>query len=154
MVLEALATLPDLFLAIAGTGPVMAQMQAKSAALGLAGRVRFLGEICRADLPAYYRTADYTLLYSGYEGLSHVLLESLALGTPVIASHKGGNPEVVQDGLNGWLIPFPDVAALREGLAKAFQGDAPQRLRASATLDLSRFAWDGLVAQTLSVLTS
>jgi glycosyltransferase involved in cell wall biosynthesis len=54
----------------------------------------------------YFRSADYTVLYSGYEGLSHTLLESLLAGTPVIASNKGGNPEVVRHGENGLLVPI------------------------------------------------
>ena len=71
----------------------------------MAARVTFLGRVPRETLAIYFRAADYTVLYSGYEGLPHVLLESLQVGTPVIASEKGGNPEVVRHDHNGLTFP-------------------------------------------------
>src|SRR5690606_28848220 len=80
--LRALADLPDVRLVVAGEGPARAELEALTAELGLSDRVRFEGFVERDRLPLYFRAADYTLLYSGGEGLSHTLIESLALGTP------------------------------------------------------------------------
>lgn len=150
--LEAMHDLPDVHLVVAGTGPMFETWQRLARELGLGSRVRFLGNLPQADLQPYYALADYTVLYSGYEGLSHVILESLNAGTPVIASDKGGNPEVVRDGENGWLVPYKNVDALRSALRRAFEGDTPQRLRRSAAVDPERFKWANLVQQTITVL--
>jgi glycosyltransferase involved in cell wall biosynthesis len=114
--------------------------------------VKFLGKLAPQQVRAYYPLADYTLLYSGYEGLSHVILESLAAGTPVSASDKGGNPEVITHGQNGLLVPYADTAALTTALGEAFAEDRPQKLRAGATFDPGRFSWPRLLEQTFQLL--
>ncbi len=78
------------------------------------------------------KAADYVALYSGYEGLSHTLLESLRAGTPVIASDKGGNPEVVQHGINGLLVAYANAAISAEALADAIREALRPGVRASA----------------------
>ncbi|NJL93822.1 MAG: glycosyltransferase [Anaerolineae bacterium] len=105
-------------------------------------------------LPSYYQIADYCILYSGYEGLSHVLLESLSLGTPVIASDKGGNPEVVRHGENGLLVPYREVDALIRTLQEAQQPALRTWLRQQARLDATPFAWETLAQRTLALLES
>ena len=150
--LRALAAVPDVQLVVAGDGPQRAHLEHLAAELGLAARVSFRGQVARASMPLLYRAADYALLYSGYEGLSHVLLESLALGTPVIASDSGGNPEVVRDGVNGLLVPYPSVDALHAALARAIAPGARDRLAAQAHDGLERFAWERMVEQTAHIL--
>lgn len=152
--LEVLAEMPDLHLVVAGDGPDLEHLMALRARLGLEARVHFVGRIGRDRLPLYYRAADYTVLYSGYEGLPHVLLESLYLGTPVIASDKGGNPEVLRHGVNGLLVPYVDRAELKSAFELAFHNGQRARLAANARLDLERFQWPTLVEQTIEVLKS
>lgn len=150
--LRALARVPDVRLLIAGDGPEEARLRSLAETLSLGDRARFLGRVDRAALPDYFRAADYTALYSGYEGLPHVLLESLLSGTPVIASDKGGNPEVVRHGENGLLVPYPDEGALAAALEVAFSGDTRARLAAGSAAGLERFRWPALVEQTASLL--
>ncbi|MBL8146849.1 MAG: glycosyltransferase family 4 protein, partial [Anaerolineae bacterium] len=107
--ITALAGAPGVQLAVAGDGPALPAAQAQAAASPASQRVTFLGRVPRNQMPLYMRAADYVALYSGYEGLSHTLLESLRVGTPVIASDKGGNPEVVEHGVNGLLVPYVNV---------------------------------------------
>ena len=57
------------------------------------------------------RAADALALCSGYEGLSHVLLEAMAAGLPVVVSDVGGNRALVHDGYDGLIVPYGDVAA-------------------------------------------
>jgi glycosyltransferase involved in cell wall biosynthesis len=151
--IEALARVPDVHLIVAGDGPMLAPLQAQAAQLGLADRVQFLGKVPHEKLAIYMRAADYLALYSGYEGLSHTILEALYAGTPIIASKRGGNPEIVQDGVNGLLIDHPNVEALVAGLCRGFEGDTPQRLVANTKVGLDRFAWPKLVEQTTQALT-
>jgi glycosyltransferase involved in cell wall biosynthesis len=151
-VMHALADLPDIRLLVAGDGPESARLEKLRFELGLENRVAFLGRVDRAEMPLYYRAADYTVLYSGYEGLSHVLLESLGIGTPVIASDKGGNPESVDHEVNGLLVPYVDVGALVDAFRMAFSGDTAGRLAANTSVGLERFRWEVLVEQTIEVL--
>ncbi len=146
--IEAINGLEDVRLLVAGDGPQMAALRS------MAGeRVTFLGEVPHAELMLYMRAADYTVLYSGYEGLSHTLLESLQVGTPVIASDKGGNPEVVKPETNGLLVPWPDSPALAETLRRAVREPRLRsRLAAGCATGLERFSWERLVEQTTAVL--
>src|SRR5690606_13991442 len=95
---------------------------------------------------------DYVALYSGYEGLSHTLLESLRVGTPVIASEKGGNPEVVQHGVNGLLVPYVNVEALASALEDAFRPGMRDSLAAQSAAGMERFDFERMVTATAAAL--
>jgi glycosyltransferase involved in cell wall biosynthesis len=150
--LRALAQARGVRLVIAGDGPSRRSLHALAADLRLSDRVRFLGQVPRAEMRALYRAADYTLLYSGYEGLPHVLLESLAAGTPAIASYKGGNPEVIRHGVNGLLVPYVDVKALANMIRRAFGPGVRAELAAHTADGLVRFDWDRMIKQTVDLL--
>ena len=94
--------------------------------------------------------ADALVVYSGYEGLSHTILESLHLGAPVIASDKGGNPEVIRHGINGLVIPHVDLPALRQGISDLLQNHS--HYAANTALGLERFRFETMVSQTDSLL--
>lgn len=146
------ARVPDLRLIAAGDGDLIPALQAQADALGLSDRVTFLGRVGRDRMPAYMRAADYVALYSGYEGLSHTLLESLRVGTPVIASDKGGNPEVVTHGVNGLLVPYVSVDALTAALEDAFQPGRRADLAAQADHGMERFSFAHLIDATEAAL--
>src|SRR6185312_8217526 len=95
--IEALRQLPAFTLMIAGEGPERPRLEALIAQYGLQNRVRLLGPRPHAELPALYGAADALVLASSREGWANVLLESMACGTPVVASNIWGNPEVVQE---------------------------------------------------------
>jgi glycosyltransferase involved in cell wall biosynthesis len=154
MLLDALATLPGYRLIVAGDGPQQSTLEAQAARLGIADQVQFLGKVAHERLAVYMRAADYFTLYSGYEGLSHVILEALTAGTPVIASARGGNPELITDGVNGLLVAHPNVSALTEALKRAFEPGVKVQLRANVQQGLDRFIWDNLVAQTIQALST
>lgn len=146
--ITAISRLKDVRLLIAGDGPEQAHLQ--SLAANLADRVIFLGRIPRETLYQYMRASDYFALYSGYEGLPHTLLESLRVGTPVIASDKGGNPEVVQHGINGWLVPYVDVDALTDTIQMAIQTTNQKKLNPQTGLE--KFKFKKMVEETNSIL--
>ena len=152
--IRAIRALPEVRLIVAGEGPDEARLRALAEAERVTERVTFLGRVARERLGLYFRAADYTVLYSGYEGLSHTLLESLLAGTPVTASDKGGNPEVVRHNENGLLVPYIDQEALAETIRAALVGDTRARLAAHAGDGLERFAWDTLVETTVGLLES
>lgn len=143
---------PYMRLLVAGDGPLRAQWTALAQAAGLGDRVHFLGQVSREKMALYMKAADYFVLYSGYEGLSHVLLESLRAGTPIIASDKGGNSEVVQQGKNGLLVPYVNVEALRQALRTALQPGQREAFATQADLGIERFAFGHMVTQTDAAL--
>lgn len=150
--INALKQVPDVRLIVAGDGEQRAYLASLAQASAINGRVTFLGRVPRATVYQYMQAADYVALYSGYEGLPHTLLESLRVGTPVIASDKGGNPEVVQHGVNGLLVPYVDVDALAQTLQTAFSGDTRQHLATHTSTGLDRFDFATMVEQTHTVL--
>src|SRR4029078_6127942 len=99
--LQALARVPGASLLVVGDGPDRARLEALSAELGLDGRVRFLGARSREDVLRTFYAADVAMLPSRWENFPHLVVEALAVGTPVIASSVGGIPEIVRDGENG-----------------------------------------------------
>lgn len=117
LAIDAMALLPGATLLILGAGPEHAALEARAAQRGVADRVRLLGPRPHAELPAYYGAADLSILASSREGWANVLLESMACGTPVVASDIPGNPEVVQRRQAG-LILRENTA---EGIAEAVQ---------------------------------
>lgn len=152
LLIAAMAAVPAVHLLVAGDGPALAGARAQAAQLAVANRVTFLSRLPRERIPLYMRAADYVALYSGYEGLSHTLLESLRVGTPVIASEKGGNPEIVQHGVNGLLVPYNDLEALRRALDEAFRPGRRAALAAEAGAGLDRFDFDRMVEATEALL--
>ncbi len=151
--IAALRQVPDVRLIVAGEGEMLPALKQQAETAGLSQRVTFLGKVNRAKLALYMKAADYLALYSGYEGLSHTLLESLLEGTPVIASDKGGNPEVVQHDINGLLVPYVDVPALAAALDMAFRSGVRERLAANSTIGMERFQFKTMVQNTSDVLT-
>lgn len=108
---------PQVLCLIAGDGPSHSYLVREVQRLGLGDYVKLLGH--RPDLPAIMRLVDWFVLPSLREGLPLVLLEAFALSKPVIATAVGGVPEVVVDGVNGWLVPPRDTTALAEALSRA-----------------------------------
>lgn len=116
--LRAVAALPPLtvplVLLVAGDGPLRGELERQASELGLANRVRFLGE--RRDVGALFDAASFVVLPSHREGLSNVLLEAMACGCPVLASDVPGNREALRNGEEGLLYPTGDDHALAQAL--------------------------------------
>jgi glycosyltransferase involved in cell wall biosynthesis len=118
--LEALSRVPEVTLAIAGDGPERPVLERRVRELRLDGRARFLGSVERDAVLRLFRAADASVLPSSWENLPHAVLESLAVGTPVIATAVGGVAEVVRDGENGLLVPPDDADALARAIQRFF----------------------------------
>jgi len=114
-VLEALASLerPRIHLAFAGSGPRMEAERGRAARLGVAARVRFLGQ--RDDVPTLMRAASLVVLPSEREGLSRSVMEAMALGVPVVGSDARGVRDLLEGG-HGLVVPVGDTAALAKAI--------------------------------------
>lgn len=111
-------------LAIVGDGPARDACLALLQGAGLAHLAWLPGE--RHDIPDIMQALDVFVLPSRNEGISNTILEALASGLPVIATAVGGNLELVEDGVNGMLVPPGDVAAMAQALLGYL--DAPARI--------------------------
>ena len=149
-VISALEALPDIRLIVVGDGPDRARLERMAASI--TDRVVFTGVLPQARVHQLMAAADAFALYSGYEGLAHTLLESLQLGTPVLASDVGGNAEIVRHEENGLLVPHVDVDALRSGIQRLL--DRRAQYAAGAGSGLERFRFDVMVRQTDGLLRS
>ncbi len=137
LVIEALAGLPDCDLIVVGEGPERPRLTALAVRLGLAGRVRLIGARPHAEMPDLYGAADLLVLASSREGWANVLLESMACGTPVVATNIWGNPEVVRAPAAGRITERTTAAigqACRESLS-----DLPDRAATRAYAE--EFDW-------------
>lgn len=117
---------PALRWAIVGDGPLRTELAALATRLGLAERVVFFGYQRRV---ADYLAACDLLVSSSRdnEGCSNSILEAMALGVPVVATDIGGNRELVQDRLTGYLVPVGDDLALAGAIEHALDGVAERR---------------------------
>ena len=123
LILDALAQLAAdgvaFQMVLAGDGPMRGVIEQRIAQLGLTDRVRITGWISNATVRQEILAARVMVLPSFAEGLPVVLMEALALGRPVVTTYVAGIPELVQDGVNGWLVPAGSVPALSAALRAA-----------------------------------
>jgi glycosyltransferase involved in cell wall biosynthesis len=110
--------------------------------LGLDGRVFFVGEIPQAQLAERMRRACVFVLPSLSEGLGRVVVEAMATGTPVVGSRVGGIPEMVQEGLTGFLVPAGDEETLADGIRHLLENpELGERLGRQARADVRQYTW-------------
>jgi teichuronic acid biosynthesis glycosyltransferase TuaC len=147
LVIEALRDLPDWELIVVGEGPEQPRLVGLTRTLGLGDRVRLLGARPHAELPALYAAADALVLASSREGWANVLLESMACGTPVVATNIWGNPEVVQDRAAGVIVER-SAQAIAQGVRQLAAGPAD---RAATRAYAERFSWDETTAGQLAL---
>jgi glycosyltransferase involved in cell wall biosynthesis len=136
--IRAIATLPGVTLLLAGAGQQQRACQRLAETLRIADRVRFLGSVPHADLPALLGAADVMALPSVSEGLANAWVEALACGTPVVISDAGGAREVVDRAEAGRIVartPRAIADAINDLLLNP---PAPQAVRQSAL----RFSWE------------
>ena len=91
-------------------------LKEKIKALGIEQFVIFVGY--QEDIQRYYEAMDLSVLASLSEGFSITLLESMSYGLPVVATRVGGNPELVDDGRTGYLVPPKDDRALADRIVR------------------------------------
>jgi glycosyltransferase involved in cell wall biosynthesis len=113
-----------------GEGASRGALEAQAASLGLTDVVTFVGAVAQRHLPDWYRAADLTVLSSHSEGIPNVLRESMACGTPFVATRVGGIHEIADDPANR-LVPPADPAALAEAIEASLAPPSSLRLGAA-----------------------
>jgi len=138
-------------LVIVGDGPLKNQIQSRVDEADIKNIVWLTGD--RDDVPDLLRMLDLFVLPSLGEGISNTILEAMATGLPIIATRVGGNPELVDDGINGCLVSAGDPKAIANVLGNLI--DRPEHIRhmgqASSMRIKNDFCWDRTVGEYLAV---
>ncbi len=142
---------PDIGVAIVGTGDLRSELEAQAAALGIADRVCFTG--FRRDSLSLIRSFEIFVFPSYLEGLGTSVLDAMALGKPVVATHAGGIPEMVQDGVTGLLVPPRDPEALARAVRHLLrQPQLGARFGAAGRCRVEQhFTAERMAAQTMQI---
>lgn len=149
LVVEAVAALPGVTLAIAGEGPERARLAALGADFGMGDRLRLLGSVPHASLAPIIGAADVMALASTSEGLANAWVEALACGTPIVIPDAGGAREVVTSAEAGRIVPRTPASiavAIADLIARPPAADA---VRATSL----RFTWAANTAALVDHLT-
>jgi phosphatidylinositol alpha-1,6-mannosyltransferase len=117
---------PGLHLVAVGAGDDLPRLQQLANDLGIADRVHFLQNLSREEVAACYASADLFALPSTGEGFGLVYLEAMAFSKAVVGVACGGTTDVVEDGVNGLLVPPHDAGALSHALGRLLS-DEPLR---------------------------
>jgi len=156
LVLEALASMPDVTAVFAGSGPQEADVRARAGALGLDDRVRFLGHV--PEPGRLYGACDVFVMSSLVEPFGHVMPEALACGLPVVgfardSGARSATEDVVEDGVTGVLVHEATSSALARGLRTALEAlRADPGMRERCRREAETYRWSDFVQGVQKVL--
>jgi L-malate glycosyltransferase len=148
----ALRSLPGLTAVVVGEGALRPDLEKQSRALGLEGRVRFVGH--QVDVGPWLARVRALVLSSDSEGLPLSVMEAMTAGLPVVVSRVGDLPDLVEDGVSGFLVEgrtpeaFSEkiVAVLRDDILRARLGEAARRAARRYTIDAAARKWEAILA--------
>jgi len=136
-------------LVIVGDGPMKRQLKRLAAGAGIAERVQFMGRLGRENVALWMKAADVLVLPSRNEGCPNVVLESLASGTPVVASAVGAVPDLLDDSC-GFAVPPDDPKALAEAVGRVLSREWN---REAIRARVAGMSWEANAARLLEILS-
>ena len=146
---------PNASLVVYGDGEKRRELIRKTQELGLSDRVQFPGAV--SDVAEKIRTASAFVLSSGHEGMPNALIEAMCLGIPSISTDCpcGGPRELIEDGVNGYLIPVGDEEALADRLRRIFSDEeGAEKMGKQAALLLEEYRPERVNAEWMDYLLS
>ncbi len=141
-------------LVIIGEGPQREELERYATTRDMRARVHFAGALPREEMLSWVKAADVFVLYSEYEGLSHVLVEAMALGSLVVVSDIPGNRAVVSHDADGTLVPVHQVAALTAAIQGMLAHPQKDVVRAAARKRANDFSIEVTVRKVAELLNS
>jgi teichuronic acid biosynthesis glycosyltransferase TuaC len=151
LIIGALPLLPDVRLLLIGSGVERERLETLARNLNVSDRVTFLGSLPQAELAKFYCAADAMVLASSREGWANVLLESMACGTPVVASNVWGTPEVVASSDAGILMRERSEQGVADAV-NALRANYPDRVATRRYAE--GFSWEETTAGQLRLFNS
>jgi len=142
----------DIKFIIISEGPERKNLEKLTLDLDVENNVIFTGIISRELVVEYLKISDVFVLNSNYEGMSHVLLEAMKVGVPIITTKAGGNPETIINNQTGLLVDYRNKEQWVNAISQILDNpDLAERLIKQAKEDLKRFNWDNLVKETINI---
>ena len=133
-------------------GPDLARVRDHAAKYGVADGLVFRGPQSHEQLARYYAATDLTVVPSRYESFGLVAIESMACGTPVVASRAGGLAYTVEEGRNGLLVPYGDAPALTAALDRALRDDLlREQMGIGALATAQEYSWADVATRVLAL---
>jgi len=142
----------DAQLIIVGEGPQYGALLKKAEELSIADAVRLVGQLSKEALGATIKAADVFVLNTAHEGLSHQLIEVMDIGIPIVTTNVGGNPELITDGVNGFLVEYNDVGALSEAVVRVLDHpESRERIVQSARAQSKQFSKEKVIEEIVTL---
>jgi glycosyltransferase involved in cell wall biosynthesis len=143
MILKEVPTIRGIFV---GDGPDRLLLERMAKDMGISPNVEFTGTV--QDIRPYVAQSHISVLTSRDEGFPNALLESMAMGRPVLAPNVGGIPELVRDGVEGWLVQPEADSIARAILGFIRDPSVASRMGTAAVAKARQFGWERLVHET------
>lgn len=139
-------------LVIVGDGPEKEILETMKNNLGLQSKVYLVGGKSQEELKIFLASADMFILNTAYEGFSHQLLEAMISGVPVITTNVGGNPELIKQGENGFMVKYNDELNLFEAIKALFNyQEIREKFIEKGRRTAEKFSISKMVSETLEV---
>ena len=146
---------PNFKLIIVGEGEERKSLEEKIERLGLENSVKLTGRVLHKNIPLYFKSSEIFILNSGIEGLPHVVLEAMQAGVPIVVSNRGGNPEVVENNFNGFLVEYNNKEQIRKAIMNLYNDKELQKTFIRNSKEkLKKFSWENLINKTIKILTN
>lgn len=150
---DILKQFPSTKLLIAGDGPEKRNLESKIKGKRLEKQIILSGNLSRLSLLVFCLGADVFVLNTAYEGFSHQILEVMELGKAIVATDSGGNPELIKNGIEGFLVKYNDREAITQKILEILENPAlAKKLGANAHQKASQFPKDRMIGETIKIL--
>jgi len=144
----------DYKLILVGSGPDEKRLLGIIENKGLQNGVKIITGKIQAEVLKYMRASDLFILNSGYEGLSHVLIEAKQVGVPVAASNIGGNPEVIKDNFDGILFEYNDRERIKKAIIDLTTNKSMvEEFMSNGLNNLKKFKQDNMINSLISLIS-
>ncbi len=151
---ELLQKNPNFKLLIAGDGPLAENLKLRIKELNLSGRVVLLGRIPHNELMSYFKASKIFILNTGYEGFPHIILEAMACRLPIITTNVCGNPELIKDNYNGFLVDYNNKEQIKNAILKIWENkNLSKEFVENGINVLKDFSKEKMIDKTLEVLS-
>ncbi|MEI8339499.1 MAG: glycosyltransferase family 4 protein [bacterium] len=150
---ELVKVFPNLKLLIAGDGPDKEKLDELIVENVLADHIKLLGRVDHSILLKYLRAASVFVLNTSYEGFSHQLLETMAVGTPIVTTDVGGNPELIKNGKDGFLVPFDNKEEIVKTITQVLKNtEETKKIIENGKVRIKNFSRENMISGLIKEL--
>jgi len=145
--------IPPFVLELVGEGAQRSLLEQMIIERGLSKQIIFSGWVGHPDLIEHYRRADMFVTATTWEGMPNTVLEAMACGLPIVGTQAPGMNQLISDGVNGYLVPVKNPAALADRLQRLIENpyERARMGRESRKIAERQFSWDFITAQYVEV---